>query len=172
MQAVSSSLAIALADFEASQTRSNFLGLFRSSKDGNVLKNSEYSQHEVPCPKHNNFTTSRLRDAVSHQISGYCFRGDDESTIASKEDCNVENASATVAQQEGTLTRLQFVVTSIFGLREAARFKSVPFEQYSSRLFMISSGPNVTGDGLDGCSKECLNFFRNYNPGKPEPVWQ
>ena len=62
------------------------------------------------------------------------------------------------------LTRLQFVVTSIFGLREAARIKTEPFEQYASRLFMTSTGPNVVGDGLDGCSRETLDLLCSYNP--------
>jgi hypothetical protein len=55
-------------------------------------------------------------------------------------------------------------VTSIFGLREAARIKVVPFEQYASRLFMTSTGPNVIGDGLDGCSRETLDLLCSYNP--------
>ncbi|KAL7542428.1 hypothetical protein ACHAXR_011769 [Thalassiosira sp. AJA248-18] len=162
MQTVSSSLAIALSDFEASQSRSTLLGLGFGSKTESKGSEHQFPQHEVqrevPSPRHQTFTTSRLRDAVSR---GQCFRGDDESTVASQEGFGDENASTS---SNTSLTRLQFVVTSIFGLREAARFKTVPFENHSSRLFMISTGANVFGEGLDGCSRETLDFLTNYNP--------
>lgn len=159
MQTVSSSLAIALADFEASQSRSSLLGLGFGSKSERPEK-AEFAQPEVPPPRHQT-TSSRIRDAVTYQISGQCFRGDDESTAASEEECGDENASTS---SNTPLTRLQFVVTSIFGLREAARFKSVPYEHYASRLFMISTGRNVAGDGLDGCSRESLDVLCSYQP--------
>ena len=154
MQTLSSSLAIALADFEASQSRSAHLGLGFGSKTGEgvsplppIGKSGAEFNHEVPSPKHRPSTTSRIREAVSYQISGPCFKHEeDESTVASQEGCGVEDDTS--ASSDSALTRLQFVVTSIFGLREAARFKSVPFEHYASRLFMISTGPNVAGDGL------------------------
>lgn len=161
MQTVSSSLAIALSDFEASQSRSTRLGVFERPKSESSGVGKE--QHEMLSPRHQTFTTSRLRDVVSYQISGQCFRPEDDSTIASQEECVDENAST--SSHNAALTRLQFVVTSIFGLREAARFKSVPFEHYCSRLFMVSCGPNVTGDGLDGCSRQTLEFLCAYNPG-------
>ena len=164
MQTVSSSLAIALSDFEASQTRSALLGLgnFPSeSKSPEQKKIVQYdTKHEVPSPKHQTFTTSRLRDAMAYQISGQCFRGDDESSVASQENGD-ENASTS---SNTALTRLQFVVASIFGLREAARFKSKPMDQFCSRLFMISAGANALGEGLDGCSRVTLDALMNYDP--------
>ncbi|KAL7552470.1 hypothetical protein ACHAWF_015723 [Thalassiosira exigua] len=164
MQTVSCSLAIALSDFEASQSRSALLGLgfgSKSESNGSEKAVSTQQQHEVPSPKHKALTRSRIRDAVNYQISGQCFRGDEDSTDASQEGSGDENASTS---SNTALTRLQFVVTSIFGLREAARFKSVPFEHYSSRLLQISMGQNVYGDGLDGCSRETLDFLCSYQP--------
>jgi len=154
MQTVSSSLSIALADFEASQSRSARLGLgFEPTKEFVVGMDQE-----VPTPKHR--TSSKSRGVLSYQLGGHCFRGDDDSSVASQEkDDDNESASSNIA-----LTRLQFVVTSIFGLREAARIKLEPFEQYASRLFMTSTGPNVVGDGLDGCSRETLDLLCSYNP--------
>ncbi|KAL7454959.1 hypothetical protein ACHAWC_009518, partial [Mediolabrus comicus] len=155
MQTVSSSLSIALADFEASQSRSARLGLGFEP----TMKEVVGTEQEAPTPRHR--TSSKSHSGVlSYQLGGHCFRGDDDSSDASQEkgDDN-ESTSSNVA-----LTRLQFVVTSIFGLREAARIKVVPFEQYASRLFMTSTGPNVVGDGLDGCSRETLDLLCSYNP--------
>lgn len=162
METVSSSLALALADFEASQSRSALLGLgFGSkSKGKGSEKGAGEAQTELPSRRRQS-TRSRLKQAVSYQISGQCFRGSDESTVASQEGQEDENASTS---SNTSLTRLRFVVTSIFGLREAARLKTVPFDYHASRLFMYSIGPNVTGDGLNGCSRETLDFFCSYQP--------
>lgn len=155
METVSSSLAIALADFEASQNRSILLGLdFASTSKGKVPEKAIDMEPKLPLPCHH--TRSRLRDAAMNRISGQCLRGDDDSTVASHDD---ENPCANIP-----ITRLQFVVSSIFGLREGARLKSIPFEHLSSRLFMISTGPNVADDGLEGCSRETLDFLRSYQP--------
>lgn len=159
MQTVSSSLAIALTDFEASQSRSALLGGLGFVKRDSV---ADFRQ-EVPSPRHQSFTKSRLREAAAYQISGHCFRGDDESTVASDEGQN-NNDDDNSTSSNTALTRLQFVVTSIYGLREAARFKSDPFEHYSSRLLMISIGHSIVGDGLDGYSSETLNFLCSYQP--------
>ena len=160
MQTVSSSLALALADFEASQSRSALLGLGLGSKSKGKGSGTGVAQPELPSRRRQT-TRSRLKQAVSYQISGQCFRGGDESTVGSQEDQEDENASTS---SNTSLTRLRFVVTSIFGLREAARLKTVPFDYYSSRLFMYSIGPNVSGDGLNGCSRETLDFFCSYQP--------
>lgn len=163
METVSSSLALALADFEASQSRSALLGLgFESSKtkEKSSERGARVVQAELPS-KRRQSTRSRLKQAVSYQISGQCFRGGDESTVVSQECQEDENASVS---SNHSLTRLRFVVTSIFGLREAARLKKKVFDYYSSRLFLISIGPNVSGDGLNGCSRETLDFLCSYQP--------
>ena len=163
METVSSSLALALADFEASQSRSALLGLgFESSKtkEKSSERGARVVQAELPS-KRRQSTRSRLKQAVSYQISGQCFRGGDESTVVSQECQEDENASVS---SNHSLIRLRFVVTSIFGLREAARLKKKVFDYYSSRLFLISIGPNVSGDGLNGCSRETLDFLCSYQP--------
>jgi hypothetical protein len=63
-----------------------------------------------------------------------------------------------------SLTRLRFTVTSIFSLREAARFKLDHFDIYLSRSFAAFSGNSVVGEGLDGCSRQTLDFLLAYNP--------
>lgn len=155
MQTVSSSLSIALADFEASQSLSARLGLgFEPSKEIVVGGTGQ----EVPTPHK---PSSKSRGVLSYQLGGHCFRADDDDSFVASQEKNDDNESAS---SNIALTRLQFVVTSIFGLREAARIKLVPFEQYASRLFMTSTGPNVVGDGLDGCSRETLDLLCSYNP--------
>ena len=169
MQTVSSSLALALADFEASQSRSLLgVGFDSKRKRNGTVKITSVQNHikEMPSKRHQS-TRSRLKQKVAYQISGQCFRGGDESesTDASQNDDyddNDEIASAT--SSNSALTRLRFVVSSIFGLREVARFKIVPFDHYSSRLLMISSGQNVSGEGLNGCSRETLDFLCSYQP--------
>lgn len=145
MQTVSSSLAVALAEFEASQSRSSQLRL--DHELGNVecktsLKETTITP-EIPPPRHTPFTTKRLRDAVSYQIGGHCFRADDESSATTPDEKEVDEHA-----KDQSLTRLQFVVTSVFGLREAARNRSTSFECFASRLFMTSVGPNILGGKL------------------------
>eukprot|EP00578_Thalassiosira_sp_NH16_P021029 CAMPEP_0181090480 /NCGR_PEP_ID=MMETSP1071-20121207/7881_1 /TAXON_ID=35127 /ORGANISM="Thalassiosira sp., Strain NH16" /LENGTH=814 /DNA_ID=CAMNT_0023172543 /DNA_START=279 /DNA_END=2724 /DNA_ORIENTATION=+ len=155
MQTVSSSLAIALHDFESSHLRS-LLGLgFGPKGEMKGSRTAEFShQSEVPSPRH------QTLGSFPYRISGRCLRGEDDSTV--EEDCGDENASTS---SNTALARLQFVVTSIFGLREAARIRrNVDFESHASRLFMISTGTNVTGDGLGGCSRETLEFLCSYSP--------
>lgn len=63
-----------------------------------------------------------------------------------------------------SLTRLRFTVTSIFSLREAARYKVDLYGVYLSRSVMAFTGQPVVGEGLDGCARETLDFFVSYQP--------
>jgi hypothetical protein len=63
-----------------------------------------------------------------------------------------------------SLTRLRFTVTSIFSLREAARFKLDHFGTYLSRSFSVFTGYPIVGEGMDGCSRATLDFLVAYNP--------
>eukprot|EP00804_Cyclotella_cryptica_P014024 CCRYP_002501-RB/>CCRYP_002501-RB protein AED:0.04 eAED:0.04 QI:76/1/1/1/0.85/0.75/8/589/1746 len=163
MQTVSSSLAVALAEFEASQSRSTQLRL--DHELGNAECKSRLDETpiapEIPSPRHSPFTTKRLRDAVSYQIGGHCFRADDESSVTTPDEGEVDEHA-----KDLSLTRLQYVVTSVFGLREAARNRSTSFECFASRLFMTSIGPNILGDGLNGSARDTLDFLCSYNPDK------
>lgn len=142
MQTVSSTLAVALAEAEASQSRSMQLRL--NDELGAMESKSTFDETpttpEIPSPKQPPFTTKRMRDAVSYQIGGHCFRADDDSSAGTPDDVEEDAHSRDVS-----LTRFQFVVTSVFGLREAARKSSTLFEHHASRLFMTSTGPNIVG---------------------------
>jgi hypothetical protein len=85
MKTVASSLALALADFEASQLQSAFLGLGLGSKRN--AKGSEragVAQPELPSRRHQS-ARSHLKQVVAYQISGQFFHGSDESTVASQD---------------------------------------------------------------------------------------
>lgn len=63
-----------------------------------------------------------------------------------------------------SLTRLRYTVMSIFALREASRTKADQFTSYIARYMLTFSGQPVVGEGLDGCSRETLDFLVAYNP--------
>ena len=63
-----------------------------------------------------------------------------------------------------SLTRLEFTVTVIHALREAAREKPDCFSTYVSRSSLSFCGYFPPGEGLDGCSRETLDFLVSYNP--------
>ena len=63
-----------------------------------------------------------------------------------------------------SLTRLRFTVMSIFSLREASRGKSNRWKTYLARSTLSFSGSAVAGAGLDGCSRDTLDFIVSYNP--------
>lgn len=55
-------------------------------------------------------------------------------------------------------------MTSIYALREAARYKTHHLYTYMSRSMLAFTGrPNI-GEGLDGCSRLTLDFFVAFNP--------
>ena len=63
-----------------------------------------------------------------------------------------------------SLTRLRFTVTSLIALREAARRKKDMYSTYLSRSMLAFTGTSVIGEGLDGCSRDTLDFLVSYNP--------
>ncbi len=62
------------------------------------------------------------------------------------------------------LTRLEYTVTAIHALREAAREKHDYFSSYVSRSCLSFCGYYPPCEGLDGCSRETLDFLVAYNP--------
>lgn len=63
-----------------------------------------------------------------------------------------------------SLTRLRFAVMSIFALREASRSKRDYYMTYLARSIVTFTGQQVVGEGLDGCSRDTLDFIVSYNP--------
>ena len=77
-------------------------------------------------------------------------------------DASIEDPPSTASSI--SLTRLRFTVMSIFALREASRSKTDQFAEYVARCMLTFSGQPVAGEGLDGCSRETLDFLVSYNP--------
>lgn len=75
-----------------------------------------------------------------------------------------ENGGPPSTASSISLTRLRFTVVSIFALRESARFKLDYHNIFLCRSLLSFSGPNIVGEGLDGCSREVLDFLIAYNP--------
>lgn len=63
-----------------------------------------------------------------------------------------------------SLTRLQYTIMSIFALREVSRSKRDYFATFLSRATLTFTGQPVVGEGLDGCSRETLDFLVSYDP--------
>ena len=63
-----------------------------------------------------------------------------------------------------SLTRLRYTIMSIFALREVSRTKRDCLMTYLSRVSLAFTGQPVIGEGLDGCSRETLDFLVSYNP--------
>jgi hypothetical protein len=63
-----------------------------------------------------------------------------------------------------SLTRLRYTVMSIFALREVSRVKRDYLMTYLSRESLVFTGQPVIGEGLDGCSRETLDFLVAYDP--------
>jgi len=159
MHTVSNSLSIALQDFEASQTRAE-LGL-GGSREADVGAKSTVPTHVSSPRAPPKSAASRIRGAMPYQLVENCLSpvDDEESAASPPEYTNRTDSQA--------LIRLQFVVNSIYALREAARFKQDDLESYCSRLFMVSTGPNINSAGLEGCSMQTLDVLKAYNPDSP-----
>lgn len=175
IEMISSVLAFALSEYEITQNRADALSkvntataLRRAGSSAASLGSADADELEglcyhFPIPKSATFGLSpspRKTPALS-SAPGYAVqqpRSPVETTFSSHShdfDSNSSNMS---------LTRLKFVVASVYGLREAARPKQNHFRGYLSRAAMTFTGPNVVGDGLDGCSRETLEFLVAYDP--------
>ena len=175
IEMISSVLAFALSEYEITQNRADALSkvntasaLRRVGSSVNSLASADADELEglcyhFPIPKSATFGLSpspRKAPALS-SVRGYAVqqqRSPIENTSSShSHDFNSDSSNM-------SLTRLQFVVASVYGLREAARPKQNHFRGYLSRAAMTFTGPHVVGDGLDGCSRETLEFLVAYDP--------
>lgn len=84
--------------------------------------------------------------------------GSDDTDVESLHD-DVPSTTSNIS-----LTRLRYTIMSIFALREVSRTKRDYFMTYLSRVSLAFTGQPVIGEGLDGCSRETLDFLVSYNP--------
>ena len=136
VQVVSSCLALALSEYEVARSRADALTKLNSPSPSKTPKRSG--------ARGNTYHSEHLLQPVLSEDEEWEGPPTTESNIS--------------------LTRLRFTVTSIFALREAARKKVDHYGAYLSRSMLTFTGRQVRGEGLDGCSRETLDFLVSYDP--------
>lgn len=185
VQTVSSSLALALSEYEVSQNRADALARLNTTSTaatpvrGGRDKGSPTDTAVGPAGGVSGFFSHQSAPARAYRLSPSRWvdgwdacrsppptdlprgsKGWFGGAVSSPPSCDDTGAPPPSTE----LTRLKFAVASVFALREAARTKPAPFGTYLSRLSMAYTGPNVVGEGMDGSSRETLDFFVMYNP--------
>ena len=160
---LSDSLCLALSEFEVSRRRADRLSSFHrdmqksravsyeSLNDLVSLGADDDLYHCFPSPKTFGFTSKQPQQNFkeSGELSG------DEKSDAPSTSSNI------------SLSRLRFVVTSVITLRDAGVETQNLFSEYLSRSSVTVDGRGCfVGEpfGLNGCSRETLDFFVSYNP--------
>ena len=159
VQVISSCLVLALSEYEVSRSRANALATLNTNSG-------------IPPPRRGSGAKAVFRNKQQQdQIS--VLAGTDPYAAAMEPLNEKDEYGAMDSDEEGgppstassiSLTRLRFTVTSIIALREAARRKKDMYSTYLSRSMLAFTGRAVVGEGLDGCSRETLDFFVTYNP--------
>ena len=171
VQVVSSCLALALSEYEVSRSRADAL-----SKLNSMTSRGEPPQRNAAAafgtgltpPSTAPFGLSPSRWLSKNQKQNELSPGYEslgvETPYDSDLDSDRESGGPPSTASSISLTRLRFTVVSIFALRESARFKLDFHNIFLCRSFLSFNGPNVVGEGLDGCSREVLDFLIAYNP--------
>jgi hypothetical protein len=135
VQVVSSCLALSLSEYEVARSRADALTMLNAGGSSSVDQ-------------------ATLRAQPNRSQPGPVDADDDEDSME-----DPPSTASTIS-----LTRLRYTVMSIFALREIARSKIEYFMTYLSRSMLAFTGIPVVGEGLDGCSRESLDFLVSYDP--------
>jgi hypothetical protein len=163
VKVISSCLALALSEYEVSRTRADVLSRLNSPQVPPATS--------VPVMLKQTEGYSSPLGSFDLKAGGWAIRGKDHADAHGKETTEASHFSdgedgngppSTASSM--SLTRLRFAVLSIAALREASRFKSDPFATYLSRSALSFSGHAVVGEGLDGCSRQTLDFLVSFSP--------
>ena len=155
VKVISSCLALALSEYEVSRIRADALARLNSS-------NARQAAGGVLAKK----TEAKMQKAVEwvrRTKDNFASPCNDIDLVSLCSDDEKGSGPPSTASSI-SLTRLRFTVLSIAALREASRFKSDCFATYLSRSTLSFTGLAVIGEGLDGCSRETLDFLVCYNP--------
>lgn len=171
VRVVSSCLALALSEYEVSESRADALSKLNSTVsraktaplDGageftGGLKASSTAPVGCSPSRWISSMNPRKKKRPEFESLGVMMPYDSEM------DSDPENTGPRSTSSNVSLTRLRFAVISVFALRESARFKLDFHKVFLCRSLLAFNGPNVVGEGLDGCSREVLDFFVAYNP--------
>ena len=136
VQVVSSCLASALSEYEVARTRADTWTKQNSST--------------INTPQQPRYRHASMEE--DHSLEHLGLDSDDDN----------EGPPSTASTM--SLTRLRFAVSSVFSIREAARFKLRHFDAFLSRSSLVFTGQQVVGEGLDGCSRSTLDFVLSLEP--------
>lgn len=164
VQDISSSIALALSEYEVSHSRADALAKLNSAssvkktpKRAGGGSTDEFSWSFGLSPSR--WAKAKRTRFSESLVGGPSPIAESERSDDSKGEDGPPSTASTVS-----LTRLRFTVVSIFALREVARRKKDNYKSFISRSSLVFSGANVIGEGLDGCSREVLDFFVLYSP--------
>ena len=168
VQVISSCIALALSEYEVSHSRADALAKLNSQAKtplrAGVGKSEEHYGKFSCTPGTSAFglSPSRWRVAKNHFVDNDVEETNNEVRSFSSMDEGDQGPPSSASTV--SLTRLRFTVVSIFALREAARWKKDNYTTFLSRASLVFTGPNVVGEGLDGCSREILDFLVAFSP--------
>jgi hypothetical protein len=158
VKVVSSCLALALSEYEVSRSRADALARLNSGSKGDmpwkISKRTEAHGVFGSLEQSAQRWVKSAKEKLGTQV--------EESTAFDSDDENGAGPPSTASSV--SLSRLRFTVLSISALREAARFKLDPFATYLCRSFFSFTGQAVVGAGIDGCSRDTLDFLVSYSP--------
>ncbi len=160
VKVISSCLALALSEYEVSRTRADALATL--TKAGNNDRASDNKSNESSPSRLISFDFNHATDWVKStkdRFTSPCKATDTDSGASNGQGSGPPSTTSSVS-----LARLQFTVLSIAALREASRIKANLFATYLSRSSLAFTGQAVVGEGLDGCSRETLDFLVYYSP--------
>ena len=169
VKVVSSCLALALSEYEVSQSRADALSKLNSmAKTPHRSGAGDYGGAGLSPPSTAPFglspsrwlTNDKAKTSPEYESLGAVETPYDSELDSDRED----NGGPPSTASSISLTRLRFTVVSIFALRESARFKLDYHNVFLCRSLLTFNGPSVVGEGLDGCSREVLDFLIAYNP--------
>jgi len=169
VQVVSSCLALALSEYEVSQSRADALSKLNSMNSrGETPRRSGANAFGARTSPGSTapfgLSPSRWLAKKTEQSPEYESLGVETPYDSDLDSDREENGGPPSTASGISLTRLRFTVVSIFALRESARFKLDFHNIFLCRSLLSFNGPNVAGEGLDGCSREVLDFLIAYNP--------
>jgi hypothetical protein len=154
VKTVSSCLALALSEYEVSQYRADALA--KLSRSNEVQNSSDVTSKRQWKNPFSMGEWAKRSEQNSFQSPSF-----DAASPPSDYELGDGPPSTTSAI---SLARLQFSVLSIAALREASRVKANPFFTYLGRASMSFTGKSVIGEGLDGSSRDSLDFLLSFNP--------
>jgi hypothetical protein len=167
VEGIASCLALALAEYEVSRSRADAIANLKDNATPKRTGGSGARKYATQHPPQATSSTSFFgTPSVANNMDPRGTHLPQQTQRATTPDQTGESSldGAPASTSSISIARLRFTVVSIYALREAVRVKLDPFYAYLARSLMAFSGHAVIGEGLEGCSRETLDFLVAYNP--------